>query len=99
MAATQEDTRRSEGPPEAEKLLASQGWPETVIQRVSYLVGHHHTYTDIDGTDYQLLVEADFLVNLFEEGALRNTGGRVPEDLPDGKRKISVPADLSQKTE
>ena len=42
-----------EGPPEAEKLLASQGWPETVIQRVSYLVGHHHTYTDIDGMDYQ----------------------------------------------
>lgn len=62
-----------EGPPEAEKLLASQGWPETVIQRVSYLVGHHHTYTDIDGMDYQLLVEADFLVNLFEEGALPET--------------------------
>ncbi len=30
------------------------------------LVGHHHTYTGIDGLDYQILVEADFLVNLFE---------------------------------
>lgn len=35
-------------------------------ERVSFLVGHHHTYTGIDGLDYQILVEADFLVNLFE---------------------------------
>ena len=37
-----------------------------MIERVSFLVGHHHTYTGIDGLDYQILVEADFLVNLFE---------------------------------
>ena len=37
------------------------------IDRVCYLVGHHHTYSNIDGTDYQILVEADFLVNLFED--------------------------------
>ena len=30
------------------------------------MVGHHHTYKDIDGIDYQILVEADFLVNMFE---------------------------------
>ncbi len=29
-------------------------------------MGHHHTYTNIDGVDYQILVEADFLVNLYE---------------------------------
>lgn len=57
-----------EGPPEAEKLLRSIGWPEDVIDRVAYLVGHHHTYRGIDGMDYQLLVEADFLVNLYEDG-------------------------------
>jgi hypothetical protein len=34
---------------------------------VAYLVGHHHTYDKIDGLDYQILVEADFLVNLFED--------------------------------
>lgn len=56
-----------EGPPEAEKLLRSIGWPEDVIDRVAYLVGHHHTYRGIDGMDYQLLVEADFLVNLYED--------------------------------
>ncbi len=31
-------------------------------------MGHHHTYHNIDGLDYQILVEADFLVNLFEHG-------------------------------
>ena len=32
-----------------------------------YIVGHHHTYTDIQGIDYQILVEADFLVNFYED--------------------------------
>ena len=36
------------------------------IKRVCFLVGHHHTYQNIDGQDYQALVEADFLVNIFE---------------------------------
>ena len=40
---------------------------QKVIARVCYLVGHHHTYDGIDGMDYQILVEADFLVNLFED--------------------------------
>ena len=39
-----------------------------VIARVQYLVAHHHTYTNIDGADYRILVEADFLVNA-DEGA------------------------------
>ena len=55
------------GPAEAEKLLAGLGWPEADIQRISFLVGHHHTYTAMDGIDYQILVEADFLVNLYED--------------------------------
>ena len=60
--------QEQEGPVEAEKMLNSLGYDKKVIERVSYLVGHHHTYTDIDGMDYQILVEADFLVNLYEDG-------------------------------
>lgn len=56
-----------EGPAVAEQLLTALGYDNKVIQRVIYLVGHHHTYQDIDGDDYQILVEADFLVNLWEE--------------------------------
>ncbi|MBQ7093647.1 MAG: phosphohydrolase, partial [Clostridia bacterium] len=31
-----------------------------------FLVGHHHTLTDIDGIDWQILLEADYLVNADE---------------------------------
>ena len=54
------------GPALAEQMLSELGFEKDVIERVSFLVGHHHTYTGIDGLDYQILVEADFLVNLFE---------------------------------
>ena len=51
---------------EAAAVVHDIGIHPAVIERVAYLVGRHHTYTDIDGVDYQILVEADFLVNLFE---------------------------------
>lgn len=54
------------GPGPAREMLEKCGFEQMIIDRVAYLVGHHHTYTDIDGMDYQILVEADFLVNLFE---------------------------------
>ena len=56
-----------EGPPEARALLTSLGAKESVIARVCWLIAHHHTYSDIQGMDYQILVEADFLVNAFED--------------------------------
>lgn len=65
--------QEQEGPAEAEKMMAAVGYPQEVIARVSYLVGHHHTYTQIDGADYQILVEADFLVNLYEGESSRKT--------------------------
>ncbi|MEN6635594.1 MAG: HD domain-containing protein, partial [Clostridiaceae bacterium] len=59
--------QQEEGPPEARALLTSLGADERVIARVCWLIAHHHTYTDIQGMDYQILVEADFLVNAFED--------------------------------
>ena len=56
-----------EGPAIAEILLKELQFEETVIERVKYLIAHHHTYDAIDGIDYQILVEADFLVNYFED--------------------------------
>ena len=64
------------GPAIAENMLKKLGYDEELIQRVSYLVGHHHTYHPIDGIDYQILVEADFLVNLFE-----NETSRKPAEM------------------
>lgn len=65
--------QEQEGPAEAEKMMKSLGFEQDVIDRVSYLVGHHHTYTNINGMDYQILVEADFLVNYFENHSETDT--------------------------
>lgn len=56
-----------EGPPESRKLLESLRFPEPLIERVCWLIAHHHTYDAITEIDYQILVEADFLVNAFED--------------------------------
>ncbi len=55
------------GPDLARKLLKELGYDQEKIERVCYVVAHHHTYTDIQGIDYQILVEADFLVNFYED--------------------------------
>ena len=56
-----------EGPAQAEKLLSNLGYDSEFTEKVCYIVGHHHTYTNIDTMPYQILVEADFLVNADEE--------------------------------
>ena len=40
--------------------------PDGMKERIIYLVSHHHTYKNVDGLDYQILLEADFLVNADE---------------------------------
>lgn len=69
------------GPPEAEKMLRFLGFPEEVTERVKWLIAHHHTYRNIDAEDYQILVEADFLVNLYEDGetveAIKAAGRKI----------------------
>lgn len=59
--------QEQEGPPHARALLEALGLEQEDVDRICYLVGHHHTYTDIRGMDYQILVEADFLVNFYED--------------------------------
>ncbi|HCE78737.1 MAG TPA: phosphohydrolase [Lachnospiraceae bacterium] len=70
-----------EGPEPAGKLMRECGFEKDVISRVQYLIAHHHTYQGIDGQDYQILVEADFLVNLYEDGtsekAVRTAGEKI----------------------
>lgn len=74
--------QEQEGPAVAEMLMHKVGgYAEGEMNRVKYLIAHHHTYTDIEGMDYQILVESDFLVNLFEEGssheAVENAAERI----------------------
>lgn len=57
-----------EGPALSEKLLKQLEFDDDISKRVQYLIAHHHTYDHVDGIDYQILIEADFLVNLYEDG-------------------------------
>lgn len=60
--------QEQEGPAEARRLLQEcGGFSQEQVERICYLIAHHHTYTDIQGIDYQILVEADFLVNFYED--------------------------------
>ena len=56
-----------EGHPVANELLKNFNLDNNIKDRILFLIGHHHQYNVIDGIDFQILVEADFLVNIFED--------------------------------
>ena len=55
-----------EGMPLARDFLSGCGLPPETVERVVYLVGHHHSPQMVDGPDFQILLEADYLVNADE---------------------------------
>lgn len=73
--------QEQEGPAVARQLLQEVGYEADKIDRICYLVGHHHTYTNIDGLDYQLLVEADFIVNFYEDGTPKENIAKAVEKI------------------
>lgn len=68
--------QEKEGIALADKFLSESEVEEKMKERIIYLVSHHHTYSDVDGMDYRILLEADFLVNADEsqmsEQAVKN---------------------------
>ena len=60
-----------ESPPLVETFFEGLPVDPADLSRISWLVAHHHTDTGVDGLDYQILLEADFLVNAGESGYSR----------------------------
>lgn len=56
--------QEKEGPAIAKRILESLGYDSKFIERVCFIVGHHHTPAKIDGIDFQIQWEADLLTNL-----------------------------------
>jgi len=56
-----------EGPPVARELLSEIDIESSALERVIYLISRHHTFKDVDGKDYQILLEADLIVNAQEK--------------------------------
>lgn len=82
----------AEGEPMVRKFLKDSDLSAEEIDRVAFLVGHHHTFTEIDGVDWQILVEADYLANAMEnnynEQNIRNFLDKVAK-TDSGRRLIS----------
>ena len=59
--------QETEGPPVAREILIRLDFNAEIVDRVCFIISKHHTFTAVDGIDFQLLVEADFLVNSTED--------------------------------
>ncbi len=60
--------QEEESEPLVRAFFADAGLDDAMLERIVYLVCHHHTLQSIDGPDYQILIEADYLVNAGEKG-------------------------------
>ncbi len=77
------------GPAEARRVLQEVGgFNERQTERICWLIAHHHTYSPVTDADHRILLEADFLVNSFEDNlsvtgivAFRNKVFRSPSAI------------------
>lgn len=67
--------QEKEGPEPALDMLERCGYGEPQAKRIAWLVGHHHTYKDVEEIDHQILLEADLLVNLEEKNTTKKESG------------------------
>ena len=73
--------QEQEGPAQAKEILSKFNFNDELIDRVSFLVGNHHSYAAIDGIDFQILVEADFLVNIYEDNMEREQILKIRDNI------------------
>lgn len=73
--------QEQEGPIVAQKMLSEVGIENYMIERICYLIGNHHTYDHVEGMDYQILIEADFLVNMLEDDMSERSIRKVYERI------------------
>ena len=75
-----------EGPPIAEEILKRHDIPDETIEHISKIIANHHSARDIDTTEFRIVWDADWLVN-------------IPADFPDaGKEKLQGIVDKTFKT-
>ncbi len=70
--------QEKEGPTIARRILESLVYNSKLIERVCFIISHHHTPAKIDGIDFQIQWEANLLANL-EQMGLKNDQARLRE--------------------
>ena len=66
---TEGKNQEKEGGLLVREFLSDAALDADIVERVAFLVAHHHTLEGIEGADYQILIEADFIVNADEMNA------------------------------
>lgn len=84
------DLQEKEGFGLSKEFLADTDLERDIIDRVSFLVGHHHTLAGVDGIDWQILLEADYLVNADEGGQTKEKILACMENVFKTKSGISL---------
>jgi len=79
-----------EGPAIALELLSELKLDKELLNRIAYIIGHHHSYGKIDGIDFQILVEADFLVNIHEDKMSKHSIVSIQEKYFETQTGISI---------
>ncbi len=85
------------GPPLVKEFYKDSGMDEEMLERICYLVGHHHTFNGVDGMDYQILLEADFLVNAGEHENDRKAVGKFHERVFKTRTGLALLEDIYMK--
>lgn len=62
--------QEAEGPSAALPLLKQAGADEAACEQVCWLIAHHHSPGASDALPFRILLEADFLVNAYEDALL-----------------------------
>jgi len=56
--------QEKEGPPVARKILTGLGFDEEQVEEICEIIGNHHSPGKIDTTNFKILYDADWLVNM-----------------------------------
>jgi len=86
--------QEKEGEAISREILTRLGYDAAGTERVCFLVGHHHTRDALDGRDFQLLWEADFLVNAREMDPAQRPAA-IAENLQTATGKRLAERDLN----
>ncbi len=73
--------QEEESPALIEEFFSSLDISPVDVERISFLVSHHHTYAGVDSIDWQILLEADYLVNADEHGDTKEAVGKMKERI------------------
>ena len=73
--------QEAEGIPLTYAFFAGTDVEGEQLERIVWLVSHHHTLRPIEGPDHQILIEADYLVNAEESGLPEKNIRRMGETV------------------